>query len=182
MNSDTLQQPQILIVDDDEIFCDVLGDAFSSRDYRVLLANTIDSALELAKKNEPEYAIIDLKIGHESGLALAQQLHEQDENTRMIILTGYASISTAVEAIKLGAVHYMTKPADIDDILGALHKDEGDATIALSDNPLSVKRLEWEHLQSVLGKCDGNISEAARQLHMHRRTLQRKLAKHPVKK
>jgi two-component system response regulator RegA len=97
------------------------------------------------------------------------------------MLTGYASVATAVEAIKLGAVHYLTKPADADEILAALHKDEGDASISVSDNPLTVKRLEWEHLQKVLNECDGNISAAARKLRMHRRTLQRKLAKRPVK-
>ena len=97
------------------------------------------------------------------------------------MLTGYASVATAVEAIKLGAVHYLTKPADADDILAALHKDEGDPGVPVSDNPLTVKRLEWEHLQKVLNECDGNISAAARKLRMHRRTLQRKLAKRPVK-
>ena len=91
------------------------------------------------------------------------------------------SIATAVEAIKLGAVHYLAKPADADEILASLHKDEGDASVPVSENPLTVKRLEWEHLQKVLAECDGNISAAARKLRMHRRTLQRKLAKRPTK-
>lgn len=174
-------KPSLLIVDDDEVFCEVLSDALSDRGYEVATANTIQGGLEQAARLEPEYAVIDLRIGHESGLAFAEQLHKLDENTRMVILTGYASVATAVEAIKLGAVHYLTKPADADEILAALHKDEGDASVPLSDNPLTVKRLEWEHLQRVLGECDGNISAAARSLRMHRRTLQRKLAKRPVK-
>ena len=174
-------RPSLLIVDDDEIFCEVLSDAMISRGYAVATAHDIQSGLDQAAGLEPEYAVIDLRIGEESGLVLAQKLHAQDENTRMVILTGYASVATAVEAIKLGAVHYLTKPADADEILAALHKDEGDASIPVSDNPLTVRRLEWEHLQKVLAECDGNISAAARKLRMHRRTLQRKLAKRPVK-
>ncbi|MEE9494374.1 MAG: response regulator transcription factor [Gammaproteobacteria bacterium] len=181
MNSaDTLQQPHILIVDDDELFCNVLSDAFRNRNYQVSSANDIKTALILAASEQPEYAVIDLRIGQTSGLTLVQQLHEQDENTRIVVLTGYASIATAVEAIKLGAVQYLTKPADIADIISALHKNEGDSSVEVADSPLSVKRLEWEHLQRVLTKCNGNISEAARQLNMHRRTLQRKLGKRPV--
>lgn len=174
-------KPVALIVDDDELFCEVLADALTDRGYEIHTAHRIKDGLALAEKHNPEYAIIDLRIGQESGLTLAEHLHAIDENTRMVILTGYASITTAVEAIKLGAIHYLTKPAEIDDILAALHKDEGDSNVPVADNPLSVKRLEWEHLQRVLADCDGNISAAARKLHMHRRTLQRKLAKKPVK-
>ncbi len=174
-------RPTLLIVDDDEIFCEVLEDALLDRGYRVESAHTIADGLEKAQGLDPEYAIIDLRIGHESGLSLAAQLHARDENTRMVILTGYASIATAVEAIKLGVKHYLAKPADADEILAALHKDEGDPGVALANNPLSVKRLEWEHLQKVLNECEGNISAAARKLRMHRRTLQRKLAKRPVR-
>ena len=112
--------------------------------------------------------------------AALQQMVEQAPLV-IVILTGYASIATAVEAIKLGAVHYLAKPADADEILASLHKDEGDASVPVSENPLTVKRLEWEHLQKVLSECDGNISAAARKLRMHRRTLQRKLAKRPTK-
>lgn len=181
MTTNAETRPSLLIVDDDEVFCEVLADALSNRGYEVASANTVRDGLEKAAQLEPEYAVIDLRIGSESGLALAGQLHALDENTRMVMLTGYASVATAVEAIKLGAVHYLTKPADADEILAALHKDEGDANVPLSDNPLTVKRLEWEHLQKVLNECDGNISAAARTLRMHRRTLQRKLAKRPVK-
>ncbi len=129
----------------------------------------------------PEYAVIDLRISHESGLELVEKLISLDQNTQIIMLTGFASIATAVEAIKLGAVHYLTKPANADEIVNALHKNEGDSSVAVSENPLSVKRLEWEHLQKVLMQHDGNISAAARALNMHRRTLQRKLDKRPVR-
>jgi two-component system response regulator RegA len=116
-----------------------------------------------------------LRIGNESGLELVKQLVGMDENTRTLMLTGYASIATAVEAIKLGAVHYLTKPANTDEIVAALQRAEGNISVPLSEQPLSVKRLEWEHLQKVLLEHNGNISAAAR------RTLQRKLAKRPVK-
>ncbi len=174
-------RPSVLVVDDDEVFCEVLADALVNRGYMAITAHNIKDGVVQAERHEPEYAVVDLRIGQESGLVLAEKLHALDENTRIVILTGYASVATAVEAIKLGAVHYLTKPADADEILAALHKDEGDASIPLSDSPLTVKRLEWEHLQKVLNECEGNISAAARKLRMHRRTLQRKLAKRPVK-
>ncbi|MDT8387743.1 MAG: response regulator transcription factor [Thiogranum sp.] len=173
--------PSVLIVDDDVVFCEVLADALSNRGYQVATAHSISDGMLKAGQLEPEYAIVDLRIGQESGLELIRQLQVQDQNTRIVILTGYASIATAVEAIKLGAVHYLAKPADADEILASLHRDEGDSSIAPADNPLSVRRLEWEHLQKVLAECSGNISAAARRLRMHRRTLQRKLAKRPVK-
>jgi two-component system response regulator RegA len=181
MNQTNDSRPSLLIVDDDEVFCEVLADALCNRGYSVTMANDTDSAIRKAAECEPEYAVIDLRIGQDSGLKMVETLHTLDENTRIVMLTGYASVATAVEAIKLGAVHYLTKPADADEILAALHKDEGDAGIPVSGNPLTVKRLEWEHLQKVLNECDGNISAAARRLRMHRRTLQRKLAKRPVK-
>jgi len=177
----TNQQPTLLLVDDDEIYCEVLGDALRKRNYAVAEAHNLADALRLARETEPEYAVVDLRIGTESGLELVRQLVELDENTRILMLTGYASVATAVESIKLGAVHYLTKPATADEILAALHRDAGDATVAPVEQPLSVRRLEWEHLQKVLTENDGNISAAARALNMHRRTLQRKLAKRPVR-
>jgi two-component system response regulator RegA len=174
-------RPSLLIVDDDEVFCAVLGEALRERGYQVVTAHTLDDGLRQAQQLEPEYAVVDLRIGRDSGLALAERLHAMDENTRIVILTGYASIATAVEAIKLGAVHYLAKPADADEILASLHKDHGDPGIPLADTPLTVRRLEWEHLQKVLAECDNNVSAAARKLRMHRRTLQRKLAKRPAK-
>ncbi len=122
-----------------------------------------------------------MRIGHESGLEMVKKLISLDDNTQIIMLTGFASIATAVEAIKLGAVHYLTKPANADEIVSALHKNDGDSSVLISENPLSIKRLEWEHLQKVLMQHEGNISAAARALSMHRRTLQRKLDKKPVR-
>ncbi|MGR8942388.1 MAG: response regulator transcription factor [Gammaproteobacteria bacterium] len=176
-----MDKPRLLLVDDDETYCRVLKSALEKRDYEVLVANDVQSGIALAEQNLPEYAVIDLRIGHESGLELVKKLISLDANTSCVMLTGFASIATAVEAIKLGAVHYLTKPANADEILAALHKNEGDASVSISENPLSVKRLEWEHLQKILMQHDGNISAAARALNMHRRTLQRKLEKRPVK-
>ncbi|MDF9393034.1 MULTISPECIES: response regulator transcription factor [Methylococcus] len=175
------ESPHLLLVDDDPTYCEVLRQALERRNYTVHVANDVETGLDLAARIEPEYAVIDLRIGHESGLTLVKRLHELDSNTRIVVLTGFASIATAVEAIKLGATHYLTKPADTDEILAALHKDEGDASVEIKEKPLSVKRLEWEHLQKILVEHDGNISAAARALGMHRRTLQRKLEKRPVK-
>lgn len=175
------EKPSLLLVDDDEVYCMVLGDALTKRHYEVYIAHDLASALQLAREQEPEYAVVDLRIGAESGLELVKQLVALDENTRIVMLTGYASVATAVEAIKLGAVHYLTKPANADDVVTALQREEGDATVSPAGQPLSVKRLEWEHLQKVLIEHDGNISAAARAMKMHRRTLQRKLAKRPVK-
>jgi two-component system response regulator RegA len=171
----------VLLVDDDATFCMVLKMAMEKRGFDVLVAHDLEAGIALAESSEPEYAVIDLRIGHESGLALVKRLVELDDQTRIVMLTGYASVATAVEAIKLGATHYLTKPADADEIVTALHKDEGDASVEIKDKPLSVKRLEWEHLQKILVEHDHNISAAARALGMHRRTLQRKLEKRPVK-
>jgi two-component system response regulator RegA len=176
-----MDKPRLLLVDDDETYCRVLKSALEKRNYEVLVATDVQSGIALAEQNLPEYAVIDLRIGYESGLELVKKLISLDANTACVMLTGFASIATAVEAIKLGAIHYLTKPANADEILAALHKNEGDTTVSISENPLSVKRLEWEHLQKILMQHDGNISAAARALNMHRRTLQRKLEKRPVR-
>jgi len=125
--------------------------------------------------------VVDLRLGDASGLGLIEALHALDPRTRIVMLTGYASIATAVEAIKLGATHYLTKPADPDEIIAALGRTSGDADIPVAAHPPSVERLEWEHIQKVLNQHQGNISATARALKMHRRTLQRKLAKRPVR-
>ncbi len=176
-----MDKPNLLLVDDDETFCSVLKPALEKRNFQVTVANDVKSGMSLAEQTEPEYAVIDLRIGHDSGLEMVKKLISLDGNTQIIMLTGFASIATAVEAIKLGAIHYLTKPANADEIVNALYKNEGDSSIKINQNPLSVKRLEWEHLQKVLMQHDGNISAAARALNMHRRTLQRKLDKRPVK-
>jgi two-component system response regulator RegA len=175
------ERASLLLVDDDETFAEVLREAFEARGLAVRVAHDVPSALALAQVDPPEYAVVDLKMPGPSGLALIEALKALDENTRIVILTGYASIATAVEAIKLGAVYYLAKPADPDEILAALHRDAGDAHTPPPARPLSIQRLEWEHIQRVLAECGGNISETARRLGMHRRTLQRKLAKRPAR-
>ncbi len=174
-------RPTLLVVDDDATFARVLRNAFEARGYAVCVAHDVAQGMAAAQADPPEYAVIDLKMPGPSGLELVAKLKELDPATRIVMLTGYASIATAVEAIKLGAVHYLAKPADADEILAAFRRDEGDATTPVQPKPLSVARLEWEHIQKVLTECDGNISETARRLNMHRRTLQRKLAKHPAR-
>ncbi|MFO7603348.1 MAG: response regulator [Gammaproteobacteria bacterium] len=168
----------ILLVDDDEVFCATMARALTRLGHPVLTAHNSDEALRLAA--DAEHAVIDLRIGEESGLNLIDQLHHLYPQLRMVILTGFSSIATAVEAIKLGAVHYLTKPTEASDIVTAFARIQGDAAIDIHTQPMSVNRLEWEHLQRVLTEHDGNISAAARALGMHRRTLQRKLQKKPV--
>ena len=173
--------PLLLIVDDDVTFRRVLEKAMQRRGYAVLTAENVVGAMSLAQQYSPEFAVIDLKMEGASGLELVKYLHQLDNQTRIVVLTGYASIATAVEAIKLGATHYLAKPANADEVLAAFGKTEGNVELAVSDNPLSVERLEWEHIQRILHQHEGNVSATARALNMHRRTLQRKLAKYPVK-
>lgn len=176
------ERPSLLLVDDDRSLCAVLAEALEVRGYDVRVAHDVATASTLLAAESPEYAVLDLKMPGASGLALVKQLKTLDENTRIVVFTGYASIATAVEAIKLGAVHYLAKPADADAIVAAFDREEGDETISVEAKPLSVGRLEWEHIQRVLADCAGNVSETARRLRMHRRTLQRKLAKRPARK
>ena len=159
----------------------MLAPAMHKRGFLVSTANSAESAFALAEQDPPEYAVVDLKMAGNSGLVLVRQLASLQAGTRIVVLTGYASISTAIEAIKLGATHYLAKPVDADEIVAAFGKQNGDTDIELATSPLSVDRLEWEHIQRVLSEHDGNISATARSLNMHRRTLQRKLSKHPIK-
>lgn len=177
----TPEKPLLLLVDDDEVFCDVLGRALERRGFEVISAHGVAEAKVLLNSRVPGFAVIDLRMPDASGLELVTQLGEIKPPVRTVILTSYASITTAVEAIKLGATYYLTKPADADEIVAALNRDSGDIRTPVPARPISVERLEWEHLQKILGECGGNISEAARKLGMHRRTLQRKLQKKPVR-
>ena len=173
--------PTLLLVDDDELYCRILGNAMTKRGFTVLIAHNVQQALEMVGEVPPKYAVIDLNMPGESGLVLVEKIHKLDPESHMVVLTGFASVATAVEAIKLGATHYLAKPADADEVLKALGKSEGCVDIEVKQQPMSPKRLEWEHIQKVLTENDGNISETARQLGMHRRTLQRKLNKRPVR-
>jgi two-component system response regulator RegA len=172
-------RPTLLIVEDDDALRERLVRAFNERGFAVRGAATVKQALS-GPEEGPEYAVVDLRIGDESGLEVVRQLMSKDPATRVVMLTGYGSIATAVEAIRLGAVHYLTKPADADDILRALHRDASEALPQPRGEPLSLAQAEWEHINSVLISVGGNISEAARRLGLHRRSLQRKLAKYPM--
>ena len=171
--------PTLLLAEDDEVFSRVLGNALSKRGFSVKVTHCVDEAIEATVDYSPEFAVVDLNMPGPSGLVLVKHLMDLDHHTRVVVLTGYASITTAVEAIKLGAVHYLAKPADADDVVKAFYREEGDANIEIADKPPSVNRIEWEHIQKVLHENGGNISATARQLNMHRRTLQRKLQKRP---
>lgn len=171
-------RPSLLLVDDDATFRAVLSRALEKRGFTVTAAGSVEQALPLAKANPPEYAVVDLKMEGASGLVLIQALHELDSATRIVVLTGYASIATAVEAVKLGATQYLAKPANADEIVAAFGHS-ANTELPLNALPTSVERLEWEHINRVLQEQQGNISATARLLNMHRRTLQRKLAKRP---
>nr|WP_298523067.1 response regulator transcription factor [uncultured Halomonas sp.] len=180
MTNDTPER--LLIIDDDEMFCYVMQRALSRRGFDVTVASDADQALSSARRSLPQLATLDLKLEHTSGLKLLPELLAIAPDCRVVVLTGYSSIATAVEAIKLGAMNYLCKPADADEILVAFGRDEGDPDIHIADNPPSINRVTWEHIQKVLQEYDGNISATARALGMHRRTLQRKLQKRPVRR
>ena len=170
----------ILIIDDDDIFAQTLKRSFIRRGYEAWTAKNISEAAEFFKQ-KPDFAVIDLKIDDESGLNALSLLIQRSPDTKALILTGYSSISTAVKAIKLGAQNYLCKPANTDEILKVLTDAETtQESVTIEEKPISVDRLEWEHIQRVLNEHEGNISATARALNMHRRTLQRKLQKRPV--
>ena len=169
----------VLVVDDDG-FCGDIAQALADRGYAITSAPTVSAALVLAARSPPDFAVVELKIAGASGLKLVASLHQRHPDARIVVLTGYGSIATAIEAIKLGAVYYLCKPATGDEIVAAFHHEAGNPANLPDAKPMSLKRLEWEQLQRVLHAHNDNISGAARALSMHRRTLQRKLAKHPV--
>jgi two-component system response regulator RegA len=169
----------LLLVDDDPLFCRVLGRSLAQREYEVHTAATSREAAQLIEEQDFDYVVVDLRLGNESGLNLVPVLRARIPEARILVLTGYASIATAIEAIKLGATHYLAKPADADEVIAALHRDAPQSDLPVTEAPMSIDRLAWEHVQKVLSECNGNISEAARRLNMHRRTLQRKLQKYP---
>jgi two-component system response regulator RegA len=172
------ESASLLLVDDDVTFCKVLKRALEIRGFNVSVAHSVEQAIPLAEDNPPEFSIVDLKMGGAPGLALVEVLHRLDPNTRIVVLTGYASIATAVEAIKLGATQYLAKPANADEIVAAFgHAPDSNAPI--KTQPAQIENLEWEHIQRVLHEHGDNVSATARALNMHRRTLQRKLAKPP---
>jgi len=171
----------LLVVEDDEALRGRLVRAFEERGFEVRAAETADAAKAAVHEETPELVVLDLRVGDDNGLDLIPVLKDADPATRIVVLTGYGSIATALEAVRRGATHYLTKPADADEILAAFTRDQnGASNPPASIQPMSLDRVEWEHINRVLVECGGNISEAARVLGLHRRSLQRKLAKFPV--
>jgi two-component system response regulator RegA len=172
----------LLIVEDDAAFARTLARSFERRGYVVRVASGLDELLQHIAQDTPTHAVVDLKLaGEASGLACVQALHAHDDSMLIVVLTGFASIATAVEAIKLGACHYLAKPSNTDDIEAAFGRAEGSTEVELTNRQSSIKTLEWERIHEVLAETGFNISETARRLGMHRRTLARKLEKQQVK-
>jgi two-component system response regulator RegA len=182
MSTATTAEPRrLLIVEDDAAFASTLGRSFERRGYRVVLSPSLESMTSALDEFSPSYAVVDLKLAGGSGLACVQALHAHDASMLIVVLTGFASIATAVEAIKLGACHYLAKPSNTDDIEAAFGRAIGDVDVDLTTRATSIKTLEWERIHEVLAETGFNISETARRLGMHRRTLARKLGKQRVK-
>ena len=174
--SSPVDDRDLLVVDDDKPFLARLARAMETRGFTVRTAESVSEGVAEVQRAAPNYAVVDLRLGDGSGLDVIKALHEARPDARAVVLTGYGNIATAVTAVKLGAIDYLAKPADADAVYNALIADaeQGDA---LPENPMSADRVRWEHIQRVFELCNRNVSETARRLNMHRRTLQRILAK-----
>lgn len=183
MNLDETHDDRVLlIVEDDDALAATLCRSFERRGWSVVRAHDLDSMRAVLEQHAPSHAVVDLKLANgSSGLACVQLLHAHDDEMAIVVLTGYASIATAVEAIKLGARHYLAKPANTDDIEAAFARTEGETDVDMTNRATSIKTLEWERIHETLADTGFNISETARRLGMHRRTLARKLEKQRVK-
>jgi two-component system response regulator RegA len=170
----------LLLVDDDKPFLTRLARAMEIRGFEVLMAESVAEGVAHVKRAAPSFAVVDLRLADGNGLDVIEALHQARPDARAVVLTGYGNIATAVTAVKLGAIDYLAKPADADAVYGALVGDT-DLRAALPDNPMSADRVRWEHIQRVYELCNRNVSETARRLNMHRRTLQRILAKRAPK-
>lgn len=177
----SLEAKSMLVIDDDDVYRARLSRAFADRGFEVQSARSAEEGVALARQESPEFAVVDLRMSGASGIDAVRELHALDPATQIIVLTGYGSIATAVDAIRSGALHYLTKPVDVDDILAAFAGTKAPVASANVEVP-SLARVEWEHIQRVLSDCEGNISQAARLLGLHRRSLQRKLSKDPVRR
>jgi two-component system response regulator RegA len=181
-------KPSVLLVDDDERLRSRMVRAFEERGYEAHQADGYDAAVEIAGAESTEFAVVDLRMPGKSGLEVVRELHRIDPSTKIVVLTGYGSIATALQAMRLGATHYLTKPADVDEVIAAFDRDKTEdaeaAAVPVEAEPQtpSLARVEWEHIQRVLTDCDGNITKAAERLGIHRRSLQRKLAKFPTRR
>jgi two-component system response regulator RegA len=176
----------ILLVDDDERFRSRMARAFEERGYEAQQADGHDAAIAIAESESTEYAVVDLRMPGKSGLEVVRELRRIDPATKIVVLTGYGSIATALEAVRLGATHYLTKPADVDEVIASFGRGDAEAAAEppavqgeTPETP-SLARVEWEHIQRVLTDCGGNITKAAEKLGIHRRSLQRKLSKFPM--
>ena len=179
MTTDTLnlgRDPSILLVDDDEAFLKRLAKAMERRGFSVEMAGSVAAGKAIATARPPAYAVVDLRLEDGNGLDVVEVLRERRPDSRIVVLTGYGAIATAVAAVKIGATDYLSKPADANDVINALLQT-GDTLPPPPENPMSADRVRWEHIQRVYELCDRNVSETARRLNMHRRTLQRILAK-----
>ncbi|OAN60055.1 response regulator transcription factor [Sphingomonas sp. TDK1] len=172
-----MTEHRLLIIEDDVVFARTLARSFERRGYTVEVLNGPEEVETRARAFVPTRAVVDLRLGGSSGLVCVKQLHDIDPTIRIVVLTGFASISTAVEAVKLGATNYLMKPANTDDVEAAFDRVDGDVETELKARPTSIKTLEWEHIHQTLADTNYNLSEAARRLGLHRRTLARKLDK-----
>ncbi len=182
MHGDIVQPRSLLIVEDDDRLRGRLARALAERGFETREAGDVPSAMAAAREDSPEYVLVDLRMPGGSGLDVVREVKAIDPGTTVVVLTGYGSIATAVEALRLGAVEYLTKPADVDQIVAAFTRTAAGAGTA-EESPAhvpSLARVEWEHINRVLADCDGNISKAARLLGIHRRSLQRKLERFPT--
>jgi two-component system response regulator RegA len=170
----------LLIVEDDAPFLKRLARAMESRGFKVETAETVTDGIAKAKARPPKYAVVDLRLGDGNGLDVIEAIRTKRDDSHMVVLTGYGNIATAVTAVKLGAIDYLAKPADADEVFAALTRKSGEK-VELPENPMSADRVRWEHIQRVYEICERNVSETARRLNMHRRTLQRILAKRAPK-
>jgi two-component system, response regulator RegA len=170
----------LLLVDDDKPFLSRLSRAMETRGFAVRSADTVQGGIDAVRDAAPAYAVVDLRLGDGNGISVIEAIREKRADAKVIVLTGYGNIATAVTAVKLGAVDYLAKPADADDVFHALTR-QGDEKPELPENPMSADRVRWEHIQRVYEMCERNVSETARRLNMHRRTLQRILAKRAPK-
>ena len=181
-------KPSVLLVDDDERLRSRMARAFEERGYETEQADGYERAVQIALSESTEYAVVDLRMPGKSGLEVVRELHRIDPATKIVVLTGYGSIATALEAVRLGATHYLTKPADVDEIIAAFERrrgegepEDGKESEGEPETP-SLARVEWEHIQRVLIDCGGNITKASERLGIHRRSLQRKLSKFPMQR
>lgn len=179
--STTKSFKKILIIDDEEHFAQILGRSLERLGHTTTYVTNADDAIQVLSSKNFDWISLDLRLGQDSGLTLLPKLRAVSDQPKIVVLTGFASIPTAVEAIKLGAFNYLHKPATVKELLNAFEDSNNETEIGIDEMPMSVERLEWEHIQRVLHENDGNISSTARALGMHRRTLQRKLQKHPTR-